>query len=139
MPRLSRFYVRAALLYLLAGFSIGALLLANKGAPFLPAIWGWLPAHIECLLVGWTLQLVLGVAFWIAPRFWEPPRRGNELGAQVAFGLLNAGVLLVLAALLLPLPAWSLLLGRVLEITAVIAFAVHIWGRIVGREYVPKR
>ncbi len=139
MPRLSRLYVRAALVYLLAGFTIGALMLANKGVPFLPVIWRWLPAHIESLLVGWTLQLALGVAFWVAPRFWQPPRRGNETGARLAFGLLNAGILLVIAASLSPLPSWSLPLGRLLELAAVIAFAVHLWGRVVGRDFRPRR
>ena len=83
MPRLTRLYVRAALVYLILGFSLGALLLANKGLPLHPALWAWLPAHIEFLLMGWIVQFALGIAFWIVPRFWRPPRRGNVTGVSV--------------------------------------------------------
>ena len=51
MPRLSQWYVKLSFGYLLAGFTVGALLLANKGRPIHPALWGLLPAHIECCLL----------------------------------------------------------------------------------------
>ncbi len=134
MPRLSRWFIRSALIYLLLGFSLGGLLLAHKGVPLHPRLWSWLPAHIEFLLIGWTVQLTLGVAFWILPRFWRPPRRGNVTGAYLAFGLLNGGIWLVVAGTSLALPGPWLILGRALELGAVVAFAHAAWPRIVGRD-----
>lgn len=134
MPRLSRWYIKTAFGYLLLGFTVGALLLAHKGVPLHPALWGWLPAHIEFLLIGWVVQLTLGVAFWILPRFWQAPRRGNTRGAYVAFALLNSGIWLVTVVPLLGLSGWWTALGRLLEIAAVVAFAHATWPRIVGRE-----
>ncbi len=134
MPRLSQWYIRLALIDLLLGFTFGALMLANKGLPIHPALWRLLPAHIELLLVGWTLQLALGVAFWILPRFWEGPPRGNENGAWIALFLLNAGVWLVALSAILGLPSWANLLGRAAELGAAIAFGLHIWPRIVPRN-----
>jgi hypothetical protein len=55
MPRLSCWCLRASLLHLLVGFTLGALLLFHKGVPVHPAFWQLLPPHIECLLLGWTL------------------------------------------------------------------------------------
>lgn len=133
MPPLSRWFARAAFIYLLLGFTLGALLLANKGIPFYTGMWRWLPLHIEFLLIGWTLQLMLGVAFWIAPRFWLPPRRGNVTGAYLAFGLLNSGIVLVTMSVLLGQP-WLLVVGRVLEVGTTVSFAHSIWSRIVSRE-----
>jgi len=133
MPRLSQWYIKSVLLYLLAGFSIGMLMLANKGVPFYPALWRLLPVHIEFLLMGWTLQFVLGVAFWIAPRFWQAPRRGDERGAVAAWILLNLGIWAVVMGVWLAVPS-LILPGRVLEVTAVFTFVLHIWPRIVGRE-----
>ena len=52
---------------------------------------------IEFLLFGWTLQLIMGTAFWILPRFAQEPKRGNETFVGVAFGLLNVGLALVKA------------------------------------------
>jgi hypothetical protein len=134
MPRLSQWYIRASFIYLLLGFTFGALLLAHKGQPLHPALWSWLPAHIEWLLFGWVVQLTLGVAFWIMPRFWVEPRRGNTTGAYVAFVLLNAGIWLAALGPVLRLPPWALGTGRLLEVAAVLAFALAVWPRIVGRE-----
>lgn len=128
MPRLTVWFVRMALAHLLIGFTLGALLLANKGAPFAPAIWHWRPAHIEFLLVGWVVQLALGVAFWILPRFQQ--HRGNLSMAWSAFALLNLGVWLVALVTPLGLPPLWLVVGRLAEIAAAIAFALNAWPRV---------
>lgn len=135
MPPLSRWYIRAAMVYLLLGFTVGGLLLAHKGMPIHPALWGWLPAHIDFLLMGWVVQMTMGVAFWIMPRFWDPPRRGNEAGAQVALVLLNLGIWLVVGGTALRGPSWLLFAGRVAEGGAAVSFAIHIWQRVVSRDF----
>ncbi len=128
MPRLSRWFIRSALLYLALGFTLGGLMLSNKGAPLSPLLWRLLPAHIECLLMGWTVQLMMGVAFWILPRFQG--RRGNETPAWAAFFLLNAGVLLAGFGPTLALSGGVITVGRMAEAAAVAAFAIHAWPRI---------
>ena len=134
MPRLSQWIIRTAFIYLLLGFTFGALLLTHKGIPLHPALWGWLPAHIEFLLIGWIVQLTMGVAFWILPRYWKHPRRPNEIYAQIAFILLNLGIWLVVAGTTFRVGSWVLLAGRVVEVGAVVFFALHAWKRIVSRE-----
>lgn len=134
MPRLSQWMVRAAFVYLLLGFTVGALLLAHKGAPLHPALWSWLPVHIEFLLLGWIVQLTMGVAFWILPRYWQKPRRPRPMSAQIAFGLLNVGIWLVVAGTTFRAGRWALLAGRTVEMSAVLFFAHHAWTRIVSRE-----
>ena len=42
MPRLSVYLVRASLIYLILGFTLGGLLLANKGVMISPLIWAML-------------------------------------------------------------------------------------------------
>jgi hypothetical protein len=120
--------IRIALVHLLAGFTIGALLLANKGVPLHPMVWRLLPIHIELLLLGWTLQLALGVAFWILPRFGNArPRAGL---AWVAYLLLNLGIGVVAASVfLVTVPALTFW-GRLLEMGAVVTFALHAWPRV---------
>lgn len=134
MPRLSQWYIRSSFIYLFLGFTIGALLLANKGVPLHPALWAWLPIHIEFLLMGWILQLVLGMAFWILPRFWQAPRRGKVPGAYIAFVFLNGGILLVTGYILVGGSGWFLATGRLFELGAAVAFAHAVWSRIVGRD-----
>jgi hypothetical protein len=134
MPRLSVWFVRTALLYLALGFTFGALLLSNKGVPYLPELWRLRSLHIEILMTGWFIQFAMGVAFWIFPRWWHEPRRGDERGAYLAFGLLNLGVWLVALPPFLGWPAGIVVAGRLLEAGAAVAFAWHIWPRAVGRE-----
>jgi hypothetical protein len=134
MPRLSQWYVRLALVHFLLGFTVGSLMLANKGILIEPALWGWLPVHIELLLMGWIVQLTMGVAFWITPRYWQPPRRGNETGARAAIILLNLGVWFVIVGSVLWRQPGLILLGRLSEVGAGLMFAWHIWPRVVGRE-----
>lgn len=128
MPRLAVWSVRAALIYLVTGFTLGLLLLIHKGVPIHPALWRLLPAHIEFLLLGWTLQLALGVAFWILPRFYTD--RGTVRLAWLALGLLNAGIWLTVTGFWLDDGRALALSGRALEAAAVALFAVHAWPRI---------
>lgn len=128
MPRLSVWMIRAALAYLAVGFLLGALLLWNKGRPLTPALWRWLPVHVEVVLFGWVAQLALGVAYWILPRFHTERRRG--LWAVLAGALLNAGVWSVSLAAGLAWPPAVGVFGRVLEALALLAFAWHAWPRV---------
>jgi len=129
VPRLSVWMIRAALLHLAAGFALGALLLAQRGAPIHPAVPLLRPAHAELLLLGWTVQLAMGVGFWILPRFRAGPERGDERPGWLAFLLLNLGVIAAAAggvAALGPL----LVGGRLAEGLAAAAFAAHAWPRV---------
>ena len=81
-------------------------------------------------LIGWTAQFILGIGFWILPRFSRGPARGNESFAWLALGLINAGVCLAAVAPVLNAPPSIVLLGRLAEATAAIAFAVHAWPRV---------
>ncbi len=129
MPRLSGWFIRAALVYLAVGFTLGAFLLANKGVPFAPGLWLVLPVHIEFLLMGWIVQLALGVAFWILPRFGQETPRGHERPVWLAFMLINLGIWMVAAGNMVGQP-WLTLMGRILETAGVAAFAAHAWPRI---------
>ncbi|HEY53397.1 MAG TPA: cbb3-type cytochrome c oxidase subunit I [Caldilineae bacterium] len=127
MPRLSAWFIRTAMAYLALGITFGALLLWNKGLPLHPGIWRLLPVHIELMLVGWTLQLIYGIAFWILPR-WRSSR-GNETPVWVAFWLLNGGIWLVALSQSLGWdPIW-LAAGRLAEIASAAAFAINAWPR----------
>lgn len=133
MPRFSVWSIRIGLLYLVIGFTFGALMLANKGMPFSPSVWRLLPIHIEVLLVGWLVQLAMGVAFWILPRFSQAPRRGNEKLAWSGLVILNLGILSVafgdIATGLIAHQGF-LVAGRAFEIAGAAVFALNFWPRL---------
>ena len=78
MPRLSRLMIRTALVWLALGYTIGGLLLLNKGVPMLPWLWTLRYTHVHLLLIGWNVQFACGVAFWILPRLDASGARGSS-------------------------------------------------------------
>ncbi len=130
MTRLSVWTVRSALLYLGVGFLIGALMLTQKGVPLDLSLLRLLPLHIEVLLFGWTLQLAMGIAFWILPRFSREPRYGNQAYGWLAFALINFGVIVAGVGQWLNAPAAIIVLGRAAEVLAAVVFTLYAWPRV---------
>jgi hypothetical protein len=134
MPRLTVWMVRAALLHLAVGFLVGGFLLWEKGVGGIPWAWRLRALHIHLLTLGWVLQLAMGVAFWMLPRFSlrEAGKviqtRGREGWAWAAFILTNLATLSALIAVIemriAPMMAMGLMGG------AACAFAVHAAPRI---------
>lgn len=125
MPKVSVWLVRSALVCMVLGFTLGALMLAGKGLVLGVSpgwIAGWIPVHVELVLVGWMLQLAMGVALWILPRFGALGPARNSAWAWGAAVLLNGGVLLVVAGAAFP--------GRMLEVGAAVAFGLSVWSRV---------
>lgn len=134
--------VRASLLWLVSGFTLGALMLSDALVPGDWRLW-FAPTHGHILFVGWFLQFAVGIAYWLLPRKRTPERPFgyHEPSAFAAFGLLNAGLLLrVLAE---PpnrvgngggLVDVVLAASAVLQLTAIIIIASQIWPRIVPRR-----
>lgn len=137
MPRLSVFMLRAALLHLGIGFTFGALMLWNKGLMFDARMWLLLAPHLELVLLGWTMQLAMGTAFWILPRFSSAPRHGDVRWAWLAFACINIGVSSTALGTYLGVP-WMILSGRLLELLAVASFAIHIWPRVKPLAFTPE-
>jgi len=133
MPRLSVYFIRASMIHALLGFTVGGLLLANKGIMFLPAVWSLLPLHIEFAFIGWMVQLSMGVAFWILPRLSHGSPRGNEKFIWAAFALLNTGILFVVIQNFSGANGFAFL-GRIMELLALAAFAAGNWKRIKPLE-----
>jgi hypothetical protein len=129
MPRLSVYFDRASLIYLAVGFTFGGLLLANKGVLISPLIWMLLPIHIEFLFMGWLVQLALGVAFWILPRFTKGPPRGNETLTWLALIFINVGILSITLSTVFNI-AWFVLTGRMFEVVSILAFLLATWRRV---------
>lgn len=129
MPRLTVWMVRTALFELGIGFTFGMWMLLNKGVQLDPFALLLLNAHIEIMLLGWTIQLAFGVAFWILPRFPQPPRYGHERLGWLGYGLINSGLLLVVLSTWIAL-IWLPFVGRALELAGVISLTVMIWPRV---------
>jgi hypothetical protein len=94
MPLLTRWAIRAAMLYLLVGLIAGALYWMNNAWNFWKPLTALNPVYIHLLVVGWITQLIYGVMYWMFPIISRSDMRGDPRQAWVALGALNAGLIL---------------------------------------------
>ena len=136
MPPLSRWYIKLALLYLVAALLLGALQ-AAQGVLHLPTVFAVTgPAYVHLLVVGWITQMIFGVAYWMFPKYAPDTPRGNNTLAVATFALLNLG--LVLRVVFEPgrawrpdvFPGWPLVVAAVAQCVAGVGFAANTWPRV---------
>lgn len=137
MTALSQRAIYAAICWLIAGSIVGACGLASAAlrSPFDRAV--WVPAHIEAMLLGWMLQVVMAVAWWILPR-WPNERNTRRAGtdgrgrldvATSSVVALNLGVLL--AALGHVAASNAVIVGgRLLALAALATFVALVAPRV---------
>jgi len=143
MPPIARTFVKAAFLYFLAAFVLGALMMLDRWLN----LSRWLKvvylSQLHLLVVGWITQLAIGVAYWIFPRFLkvqDSRPRGSDALAWAVLMCLNAGLLLRFIFepiyLMGPQPwlAALMALSGVLQALAALGFGWLIWGRVRAME-----
>jgi hypothetical protein len=134
MPVLSRWFIKAGFLAL--GTALLLELLQLRPAGMLARLPDSVVrlATIHLLTVGWLLQLIIGVAFWMFPRHPTSPPRGDVRYGWWAFGLLNTGLLLRLLGepwrLGFSGPAWPLVAAGLLQLAGVASALALLWPRI---------
>jgi hypothetical protein len=135
MPTLTRWFLRSALIYLVASLAI-AVVLAVPHGPTLDIL---TPVYFHFLMVGWVTQTIFGVAYWMFPRFSPDKPRGREHLAVVTYAGLNAGLIArAVAEPMLVLRAsdfWTivLIISAFLQWLAALTFAVNTWARVKTR------
>ena len=138
MPLLTRYFLKTASLYCGASFCLGGYLLIAVGLQWsVPLVLQ--PVYWHMLLVGWLMQLIFGVAYWMFPPFAKgQPHRYPALG-WFTYVALNLGLLLRVVVEpwhgMRPHPAlgWLLVCSAVLQVAAGWTFLITIWARIRGR------
>jgi hypothetical protein len=129
IPKLSRWFIRTALGYLLVSLVAGVLQMTSPALR--PLLW---PTYLHLLVLGWLTQLIFGVAFWMFPRYSaKEPHRSEWLG-WTSYWLFNAGLLLRAVgepSLALGVrTGWILVLAALLQLGAGWAFILNTWPRV---------
>jgi heme/copper-type cytochrome/quinol oxidase subunit 1 len=130
MPAWSVRLIRGALVYLVAGAMIGAMLLSAAARGVAVPVGPARALHAELLLFGWLVQFTMGVAYWMMPKHATGPERGPVAPIVAAWLLLNAGVWLAGLGQALLWPDPVVIAGRAAEAGAVLAFAVNLVPRV---------
>jgi hypothetical protein len=136
VPALTRWFIKAGMLYLIAALVLSILMHSGLSArvPLLSVLW---PTYLHVLVVGWLTQLIFGVAFWLFPKHPSAAPRGSDHLGWICFALLNLGLLLrVVAEPLQGLgrPTAPLLVASaVAQLLAGWAFVANTWPRVRER------
>lgn len=139
MPSLTRWFIKAGLLYFVAALAVGIAMTVPAVSRLSPAVAALRPVYLHLLVVGWLTQLIFGVAYWMFPVHSKERPRGREGLAWATFVLLNAG--LILRVVGEPMQAvrsgaiwsWMLAASALLQWLAGLGFVVNIWGRVKER------
>lgn len=137
MPTATALFVKSAWLWFLGGIALGLVIALHKA-------FGWwedrmaliFSTHVHMLLVGFVAQWIMGIAYWFYPRVPGTGFAPRHRAAIVAWGLLNAGILLRAAAEALYMGtalrgwAWVYLASVLLQAAGGVLFVLAIWGRI---------
>jgi heme/copper-type cytochrome/quinol oxidase subunit 1 len=125
--------------YLAAAMLLG-LLLALRATVDLPAeLLALSPVYFHLFMVGWVMQLIFGMLFWMLPKYSRERPRGPERLAWAAYVLINTGLILrvigePLVAVRSDLGAgWLLVLSALLQLIGGWAFIVAVWPRVKAR------
>ena len=138
MPTLTRWYIKAAFIYFVLALLVGILLGVQAIWTFSPPQADLMPSYFHLLAEGWITMLIIGVAFWMFPKYTlDRPRRSEGLG-WASFILLNIGLLLRMisepanALLASPASTWAILLvtAAILQWLGGMAFVMNTWSRV---------
>jgi len=139
MPVVTRWFLKSALVYLMAALLL-ALVLALPDSVSVPAfIRAMNPAYFHLFLVGWVTQMIFGVIYWMFPIISRARPRGNERLGWASYSLLNGGLLLRVVGE--PLTStrpeagfgWLLAVSAFLQWLAAVIFVILAWPRVRDR------
>ena len=139
MPRLARWFIKAGLLYFVIALMTGVLLQARTEIDLPTWVSTLNPIYIHLLAVGWITQLIIGVAYWMFPKFTKEQPRGSETLGWATFVLLNVGLILrIISEPRVTMRAepdlgWMLAVSAVLQTGAGWLFVINTWSRVKER------
>lgn len=134
MPPLSRAFIKAGFVALLVALGLEALQVRPAG------LWPGLPraalhlTTLHLLTVGWLLQLITGVAYWMFPRRPGESPRGDPAPGWAAWACLNVGLVARTAGepwrMAANGPLWPMQLAAVTQVAAAVLIVALLWPRI---------
>ena len=139
MPTLTRWYIKTAMIHLIAALLL-ALILLLRPLLNLPQFIAFMnPGYFHLFMVGWVTEMIFGVIYWMFPIITRARPRGSDLLGWSSYVLLNIGLLLRVIGE--PLSGvnptatygWLLVASALFQWLAGIAFVINSWPRVKDR------
>jgi hypothetical protein len=139
MPTLSRWFIKLGMLYFVGGLTMAALLLAQPVMGWSASLQVLRPVYLHFLFIGWVTQIIMGVGYWMFPKYSKEKPRGRDWLGWAVLVLLNIGMVLRAvgepAVVLAPQAGlgWMLAAASLFLLLAGWGFIINTWGRIKER------
>jgi cbb3-type cytochrome oxidase subunit 1 len=139
MPALSRWFIKTGMVYLVVGLFLGAVILAQPALGWPPQWQALRPVYLHFVFIGWVTQIIMGVGYWMFPKYSKEQPHGREKLGWAIFGLLNLGLILRaigepgMALAPQPVFGWLLAAASLCLLLAGWGFIANTWGRIRAR------
>jgi len=139
MPTLSRWFIKIGMIYFVVGLSMGSIMLLQPTFDWSPRLQLLRPVYLHFLFIGWVTQIIMGVGYWMFPKYSKESPRGNEKLGWAVLILLNIGLVLrgIGEPMMIIDPAatygWMLAIASVCLLFAGWGFIFNTWGRIKER------
>lgn len=136
MPTLTRWFIKSALVYLVAALLAALLDVSFPGSTAISAL---RPSYLHLFVVGWITQMIFGVAYWMFPRLSRERPRGSAALGWGTYWTLNLGLVLRLVGepveMLRPEAelGWLLVGSASLQWVAGALFVANTWRRVKER------
>ncbi len=142
MPKLTRWMLKTALVYLILALSLEGLQTAFSAWIPTFSTQGLRPVYIHLFMLGWVTQMIIGVAIWLFPPRSKHLPRGNEKLSWVGFWGLNMGLALRAAGEPFLGRAnenewfWQIILviSALIQVASLFVFMLQLWVRIKGAK-----
>lgn len=139
MPTLSRWFIKIGMIYFVVGLGMASVVMAQPVMGWSASLQVLRPVYLHFLFIGWVTQIIMGVGYWMFPKYTrENPRRSEKLGWAVLISL-NIGLILRAvgepAVVLAPEAnaGWTLAVASIFLLFAGWGFIFNTWGRIKER------
>jgi predicted small integral membrane protein len=136
MHTLARRFIKTGVAFLLLGLAIGVWMLANRELGNQFASPYAMSAHTHALLVGFMMQMIMGVALWLFPRPAKDDVRYRAFTAELAYWILTTSTAvrvfgeLARPSISAPWLRWTIVIAGVGQAVALLLFFYTMWSRI---------
>ncbi|TGL86244.1 hypothetical protein EHQ68_13000 [Leptospira congkakensis] len=131
MPKISRYFIKSGLLYLLFGVLVFAF------SEFPGAKWEihLMPVYWHMIALGWVTQIIIGVSLWMYPKGNKSTPKDGSTFAWVAYFSLNLGLILRIFSEPLIYQSRDILilpycLSIILQFMGILCYVLEIWPRL---------
>lgn len=136
MHTLARRFIKTGVAFLLLGLAVGIWMLINRELNNRYATPFELSAHTHALLVGFMMQMIMGVAMWLFPRPAKEDVRYRPVVAEMAYWILTLSTVVRVACELMrssvtdPWIRWTIVIAGIGQSIALLLFFQTMWSRI---------